>query len=599
MQNHARLRPRVRIGTLIGLCLTLLAAPASAQEAGYLDHDGLTDALRSLVDGNSSLARMSEIGRSAEGREIWLIEVANPDGTPVADRPAVLIAAQLEGSQHFGSMMALETLEYLLGEYASNPEVQAQLDRHVFYIVPRVNPDGAEAYFGETLIERRRNMRPYDDDNDARTDEDGGDDLNGDGYITVMRVPVAGGTYTTHADDPRFLVPNDPTEGTSGMYEVYWEGLDDDGDGFYNEDGVGGVDLNRNFQHVYPYWEADAGPHMVSEPESRALMDFTISHRNISAILTFGESDNLVTPISGQGRVASESTLDLIAFADESFDGIYDVGVVQTGFGFGFGFGRGGGPGGSGAGGGGGQRPAEVVNPQDREYFRTVSDAYKETTGLTGTLQTRAPEGAFFQYGYFQFGVPSFSTPGWGVTEGSVEGGDAGIVEAVEAMGGNAFVDWTPFDHPTLGAVEIGGFVPYAASVPPVEHVEAMGAAHGAFATHLASLLPEVVIASTEVTDHGGGIFEISVEVENRGFFPTSTRHGVVSGSVDAVLVQLDHPTEDIVTGDAKSSTIAQLAGSGSREQFSWIIRGNPGAEVEILVRAQKGGRDTATVTLR
>ena len=87
----------------------------------------------------------------------------------------------------------------------------------------------------------------------------------------------------------------DPAKGESGGWALYIEGVDNDGDGFYNEDGPGGVDINRNFMHQYPYFAADAGRYMASEAETRALLDYVLQHRNIAAILAFGESDNLIT----------------------------------------------------------------------------------------------------------------------------------------------------------------------------------------------------------------------------------------------------------------------------------------------------------------
>jgi hypothetical protein len=112
-------------------------------------------------------------------------------------------------------------------------------------------------------------------------------------------------------------------------------------------------------------------------------------------------------------------------------------------------------------------------------------------------------------------------------------------------------------------------------------------------------MLPRVRIADTEVTDHGGGVFTVSVEIENTGYFPTSLQHGVVSRSVQPTMVQIQVPPEALLTGDAKSSTVQQLEGSGARARFAWVIRGRQGASVEIRVRSQKGGTETATVTLR
>jgi hypothetical protein len=601
-----------------------LVAPGGAlrgQATSYLDFDGLTRELRSLVDG-SNLATMRSLGTSREGREIWLVEIRNPSGTPVDTRPGLLIVGNLEGDHLVGSALALETIRYLIDQNGG----EANLDEQVVYVVPRLNPDGAEAMFAAVHHARRGNARPYDDDNDGRIDEDPPEDLNGDGFITVMRVPDPSGDYIIHPDDARLMKRADAGEGESGAYTLYREGRDSDGDGFLNEDGAGGVDLNRNFQHAYPYYERDAGPHMVSESEARALMDFVVAQRNIGAILTFGHSDNLVTAPNASGGLAGPKILDLPAFADASNADVFDKGVFRT-------QGRGFGGGGFGGGGGGqprlrgaqpgrdndpnsGRRPATTVNRQDVQYFEAVSEAYGEITGITRVGINREAEGAFFQYGYFQFGVPSFSTQGWGLPEpesdeqgagegrggrggGGADGTDAAVLAALEGAGIDAFVDWTPFDHPDLGDVEIGGFRMPAVMNPPGAELPELGRAHGEFAARLTSMLPRVRIADTEVTDHGGGVFTVSVEIENTGYFPTSLQHGVVSRSVQPTMVQIQVPPEALLTGDAKSSTVQQLEGSGARARFAWVIRGRQGASVEIRVRSQKGGTETATVTLR
>jgi hypothetical protein len=415
-----------RARRLAAVLIMSLALPglAQAQATSYLDHDGLTRELRSIVNG-SSLASMESLGKTLGGRDIWMVQVGHSSGLPFNERPGILVVGNLEGDHLVGSHLALESIRYLV-QNASEEEVQSALRDGVFYFFPRLNPDGAEAMFARVKFDRRTNDRPVDDDNDGRLNEDGPRDLNGDGFITVMRVPDPSGPYMIDPDEPRLMKRADPSKGESGLYSLYWEGTDQDGDGFIGEDGPGGVDLNRNFQHEYPYWQADAGPHMVSEPESRALMDFTIAHRNIALILTFGHSDNLVTPPDSRGALAAASVLDLPAFAQASNADVFSQGVVQVAGGFGRGgFGGGGGfmPGGAprlrGAQPGrdndpaSGTRPVTTVATQDLEYFQAISRAYRSTTAIENVLTHRTPEGAFFQYGYFQYGVPSFSTPGW------------------------------------------------------------------------------------------------------------------------------------------------------------------------------------------
>ncbi|MEO5568605.1 MAG: M14 family metallopeptidase [Gemmatimonadaceae bacterium] len=596
------------------LAFACVAVSATAQaQTSYLDHAALTRELRSLV-GSSRAATMTSLGTTLGNRDIWVIEIANPGGKPAADRPAVLVVGNLEGDHLVGSSHALETVRYLMTN-AANPAVKQVLDNQVVYVFPRLNPDGAEASFATVKSDRRGNSRPYDDDNDGRTDEDGPDDLNGDGLITVMRVKDPAGEFMIDPLDARLMKRADVAKGETGGYKLYWEGIDNDGDGFLNEDGTGGVDLNRNFQHDYPYFDADAGPHMVSERESRALMDFMLTHRNIGAILTFGHSDNLVTAPDATGRMAAPTPLTLPSLADASNATIFATGMLpsaQQGF-------FGGPPPTRGAQPGAdnnpasGRRPDTTVNRADIEYFKAVSDAYKTITGIRTIAPQRRARGAFFQWGYYHFGVPSFSTPGWSLPAAAAPvapaptptpappaaTGDVAVLRALDAAGVNAFAPWAPFQHATLRDAEIGGFRPYTTTNAPTKDLADLGRKHGEFVVKLASMLPRVRIATTDVKAHGGNLFTVTVDVENTGFFPASLQHGVVAGAVKPTLVQIQVPSEDIVTGSPKSVTIPRLTGSNSRQRITWVIRGQPNASVVITTRAEKGGTDSATVVLR
>jgi hypothetical protein len=612
---------------LLLLSLLAPAAPLQGQAASYLNHDGLTRELRSLTNGSNNRATLRSLGRSPGGRDVWLVTVGAPGGAPLDTRPALLVVGNLSGDHLLGSTLALETIRFLLAGGDSAARADSVLAQRVVYVIPRLNPDGAEAGVS-------RNARPYDDDNDGRLDEDPPEDLNGDGLITVMRVPTPGGAFLVHPHDARLMKRADRAKGESGGYTLYLEGRDSDGDGFVNEDGVGGVDLDRNFQHAYPYWERDAGPHMVSEPESRALMDFMIAHRNVAAILTYGHSDNLVVPPDNRGNLADARVLDLPAMALATFDSIWTKGVFGAEQPGGFG-----GFGGFGGGGDGlqlrgaqpgndnnpasGRRPDTTVAAPDRTYFEAVSEAYKSLTGITRLATNRRAEGAFFQFGYYQFGVPSVETPGWSPFPADTTGGRAGgrtgrggaaapatpggpavgpdstVLVALDSAGIDAFVPWTAFTHPDLGAVEIGGFRPNATVNPPADRLAALGRSHAAFAVRLAGMLPRLRIVRADVTAHGGGVFTVTVEVENAGLFPTSLRHAIVARSVQPTTIQIQVPPDAVLTGDPKTTTTERIEGSGGRFRARWVIRGTPGATVEIRARAEKGGSTSTTVTLR
>lgn len=623
LRNERHRRSQMRGLSLAAGLLLLSPGFQGSGTDGYHTYDEMTASLRSMVRAHSDIATMSSLGNTLEGRDIWVVEIANRSGTPVEDRPALLITATLEGDHLVGSELAVHTVEYLLTNYATDPEVKDRIDNHVFYVFPRVNPDAAELRFADVLSDRRTNAKPYDGDNDGRIDEDGPEDLNGDGLITLMRVADAAGELVDHPDDARLLKEAEAFKGESGAYKLYWEGIDNDGDGFYNEDGPGGVDINRNYQHEYPAYEKDAGLHMVSELESRALMDFVLSHRNIAMTLNFGESDNLASALTSSGALAPSAPISLWDWADESFSAADTIGTIPERRPRGRFGSRGQGDEAQGARVRPGDRvPSTTVIGSDLEYYKAIGERYREITGVDNVASTRAPKGAFFDYAYFQYGVPSFSTTGWGVPasadEGETErsgagsrperrgrdeapdaGADLSVLQWMDAEGIDGFVDWVEFQHPTLGAVELGGFRPYAVNNPPASQLAALGESHAEFAVYLTSLFARVSIASTEVTNHGGGVFKIEAKIENTGYLPTATAQGVLSRSVKPTMVQLDVPPEDFLTGAAKTSFFQALDGSGAQQRYVWVIRGSEGARVELKVKSQKGGSDTATITLR
>jgi Zinc carboxypeptidase len=447
---------RRRAGLLVLAVLLVFAmAPQAADSAKYHSYQELTAALNTAVAAHKDIARIVSIGRSREGRDLWAVEIANPAGTPVEQRPALLVAANFEGDHVIGSELALSTIEYLLAGYATDPAIKQRIDTQAFYVLPRVNPDSAEAMFAAVKAWRRTNAVAFDDDNDGRTDEDGPEDLNRDGVITAMRVKDPKGPYMIDSADPRLMKKADPARGEQGGYAIYREGTDKDNDGFIAEDGPGGADINRNFMHQYPYFQPDAGRYMASEAETRAVLDYVIKHRNIAAILTYGESDNLIVSPSRRGDLGPASPIALAEFADQSVAGARRTGMISDPAG-GFG-GRGagmmganeydmpaGGRGGAQAQtgrGGPGRTAATTINAADIEYYTAIGEKYRELTGIRNTPAARTPAGAFFEYGYYQYGVPSFSTPGWGLTPRSAPTTAPNAADPSDAeAGGGPFV---------------------------------------------------------------------------------------------------------------------------------------------------------------
>jgi hypothetical protein len=555
--------------------------------------------------------------------------------------------ANLAADQVAGSTLALGIARALLT--SSDESVRRQLATSVFYVVPRLDADGTEAVFAPLQAPRRGNVTPFDDDNDGRLDEDPPEDLNGDGLITVMRVQDPAGPFAPARDDPRLMKRADAQKGEAGGWAVYWEGVDNDGDGFLNEDGVGGVELDRNFPHLYPAYTAGAGRHMVSEEESRALLDYVLARRNIAAVVTFGATDTLVGgPLVGGGNGQTPATMDLAAFADTATTAALAVGIArdippvpyQPGGIFDDAFDqpspRPPAPPSNAT------RPATSIETSDMEVFRHVSDRYRDITGIRQLPPTRRAAGAFHEWAYFQFGIPGFSTPGAAISAApasapstasgaaagkptspapagspaeaataatppasaplqpaSSEGGpgadDGRWLSLLSGVRPDAFVGWTPFRHPTLGAVEIGGWRPFA-TVPPPSAVAPLVEPHVRFLVELSTFVPRVAVASLTATRLGGGLYRIRADVENRGRWPTALQHAITARAVKPVLVAIDVAPAAIVSGAAKHQFFPTLAGSGRRERVEWIVRAGAGQSVTVRVVAQKGGTATQAV---
>lgn len=653
--NYPSIRSGIRslwLTLFLAALVTSWSTGLQAQDA-YLEFSKLTLASKALVKQNKEIMKLESIGQSAQGRDIWLLTLAKAGNTPINERPGILVAGNFEGDHLIGSSLTLAAAEYMANAYQDDELVKKGVDNFVFYFLPRLNPDGAEAMFGDVVKNKRTNNRPYDGDNDGRMDEDGPDDLNGDGIITYMRVKDPDGEYMIDPDEPGLMKKADPAKGETGSWSVYWEGIDDDKDGFYNEDPVGGVDINRNFMHAYPYYKDDAGPHMVSEPEVRALLDWILINKNIAMVLTFGESDNLITPPNSKGQLSSDRGLDLTKFADASYAGASKVGMMSSFGGRRYsremmmymmgGFNRQGSTQSSGR----SQRPARkaatTFNTADLDYFNKVSEKYKELTGIKTRPVLRNPEGAFFQYAYFQYGIPAFSTPGWGIDTpedttkaersrrrpgggqaeaaiapsprgmmgaramgagrgaggASASGVDKELIKYLKATNPEAIIEWTSFDHPELGEVEIGGYCPMAIANPAPDALSDLGKAHGEFIAWLATLHADVEIVKTEVVDHGDGLFRIKAEIANNGFLPTATRHGVTARSVAPTMVQLDIDPKEILAGNSKTNFFQSLEGSGNRQKYEWLIKGKKGDTMTLKVVSQKAGRDQVTIELK
>ena len=221
-------------------------APEPAFDRFY-GYDELTEILQGWADEGPELCALESIGKSHEGRDIWLATITNTETGPALEKPALLIEANIHAVEVTGATAALHLINRLLSEYGSDERVTRALDTRAFYVVPRLNPDGAELALAERPRFIRSSTRPWPlvEELDGLYEED----LDGDGRILMMRVRDPNGSWRAHPEEPRLMVRRDPDEEGGEYFRMLWEGR------IRNYDGVTikiappleGLDLNRNF----------------------------------------------------------------------------------------------------------------------------------------------------------------------------------------------------------------------------------------------------------------------------------------------------------------------------------------------------------------
>ena len=553
----------------------------------FYDYGEMVAAIRKLEAAHPGWIEMRSLGKSVEGRDLWLVVLNDPEGAPHRDKPAMYIDANVHGNEIQGTEVTLYTMWYLLENRDRLPEIGSLLRRVAFYFVPTVNPDGRNAWFHRpsTPHTPRSGLRPVDDDRDGQADEDGPDDLDGDGSITNMRKKVeSGGTHRLDPDDPRRLVPIKP--GEHGDYlRLGWEGIDNDGDGEINEDGPGGYDMNRNFPGDWqPHWiQWGAGPYPLCFPETRAVAEFVIDHPNIAAGQSYHNTGGMILRGPGHASLGKYPRGDVTVFDRLGHDG-------------------------------------ERIIPH-YDYKVLYADLYPV-------------RGGFVTWMYEGLGIFCFTNELWSSTQyygESPKGGapddraDAHSRRRSERMKfsdevefGRHFKEWTPYRHPFYGDIEIGGLTRASRRVPPVFMLEELCHRNMAFTLLHAREMPELSIAEPELTDLGGGLLRVRAEVRNLRLIPSISgmakkmRTGLpdffeieVSGGVISGGGLLFGPRlrERVKSQEHRPQRLRVENGVGSHGvlRAEWIIsrRSTQDLEIRLTYRSQKGGTVNRRVCAR
>jgi hypothetical protein len=560
------------------------------------DYPELTEILKKLVAGHPELLSLRSIGRSTEGRELWCVTINNPETGGDRSKPAMYVDGNIHGNEIQGGEAALYLIWYLAENRERVESLRRLTDEKVFYVVPTINPDGRAFWFNgpNTTHSSRSGKSPLDDDRDGQADEDGYDDLNGDGQITQMRRKDPNGPFKVSPEDPRLLVRIQPGDEVHGdRYDLLGvEGIDNDGDGQVNEDPPGGYDLNRNWPADWQPDEAQpgAGDYPLCWPETRAVAAFLIDHPNVAGVQAFHNAAGMI--LRGPGHPSRQAEYPR---EDEAVAG--EIGRV-----------------------------GERMLPHYRSLV-IHRDLYHV-------------HGGFIGWTYEHLGIFSFTNELWnndqllGRTPPDAGSPGQTLARAVGAtdqadqlfandrlLFGSQFLPWTKVKHPRYGDIEVGGFVKQSQRVPPSFLIEELCHRNAAFVVYHAEQMPRLEWDAVQVQRLGGpsaggdgaAVFSVTASVRNTRSIPTRARQAAnrklglpdrfeISGAGltvagGGILNDPDTGAMDLV--EHQPARIAVEAGvrGGSVARVRWFVRGK--GPFTVTFQAQKGGTLSRTLELR
>lgn len=511
------------------------------------------------------LTNLYSIGETLEGTPLMVLEITNKRTGDAADKPAYYYDGNIHSGELTAAEVALYFAWYVLDNYGGDPRVTRLLDTRTLYVRPKFNPDGADVALN-TLHNPRSTPRPYDEDGDGLLDEDPPNDLDGDGFVTQMLVKNPNGMWKRSADDRRLLVRRGVEDIDGEFFDIYSEGIDDDGDGEFNEDDVGGIDMNRNFPRNWglEFQQSGAGPYPLSEPETRATVEFMHAHRNITGVFHGHTSGGFLY------RLPSTTSWDNFDRADQNL-------IVE------------------------------------------LAEMYRTTTGQPVRPSYSDPRvhrhGTLISWSYWDYGVVGTVPEFWGGF-GRDYNGDGRIDELErlrwndEELNGEGFSDWTTYEHPQLGTVEIGGWrTRFTRQNPPPHLLEAEIRRYVPWMLWLAEVSPRVVIRDVAVSSIDG-FFKVSAAVENEGYLPTNITQRALDAQLAVPVRAIVHLTDvELVAGSTRTD-LGHLLGTrdtqrgastaGARRTIDYVVRVTGiSPRMSLEVRSEKGGVSRREVRLR
>lgn len=551
----------------------------------YYRYAELTALLHRWAEDHPGLLSTEKFGESLEGRDLWALTLTDRSTGAPEEKPAYFVDANIHASEVTGVATILWLINYVLTNAETDEAIRRLLAETTIYLVPAVNVDAMNLMLTGDQFYFRSSKRafPHKEQQDGLVEKD----IDGDGTLVTMRIKDPAGLWTPSSHEPRIMRRRGPDEFGGDYYFLLPEGEIQNWDGatIPIAPSLHGLDANRNFPADWePFWvQNGAGAYPLSEPETKALADFLIAHPNIHGSQHFHTFSGCILRPPTAYPTADMPLLDRSAFI-----AIGKMGEEETGY--------------------------PCIGIYD-------DFAYDKKKALKGGL---------LDWVYEQLGVLPFSTELWSLTakagikvddfieffKNRSEEVDAAMLHVLDReVGGEGFREWTPFEHPQLGPVEIGGWHrTFTWANPPGPMLEEVTSGNARFVLRAAQTGPRLEIRDATAEKLGEGVYKVSVVVHNTGFLPTYVSDKAKSAGVGKPVEMTIALTDEaeLVTGkpkfdlghlDGRANTLGQMSFNNSfsvlnRAKAEWVVRQPAGSTVTVTAAAAKAGTVRSEIAL-
>lgn len=553
----------------------------------YYRYDELSTILHGFAEEYPGLVQLESLGKSFEGRDIWLVKVTNFESGPDKEKPALWVDGNIHASEVSPSSACLYLINKLVTNYDTDPEFAYLLNTRAFYICPRVNPDGAELALADKPRIIRSSTRPYPY-NDEPLAGLQWEDVDGDGRMLQMRIPDPNGPWKAHPDEPRLMVRRDPTEREGDFYRILPEGTLLNFDGYTIEPRPvkEGLDLNRNFSADWrpDHEQSGAGPFPASEPETYAIMRFIADHNNITSGITFHTfSGVLLRPFSAKpdDKFPAEDLWTYKKIGEKGTDitGYPNVSVYHD----------------------------FLYHPNSYTYGDFDSWLYEQRGVFGWTVEIWSARQ--------QAGLKDYKFIDW-YREHDLEDDLKLLKWNDEVMEGKAYIEWYPFEHPQLGTVELGGWdMLYAWRNPPTHLLEKEIEPLADWAIWHLQISPRLELLDVALYRLGNNHFQVRLVVHNTGWLPTYvTKHAVKTKRSRGVVFEIQLPEGAVLQTGKARELLGELEGraytpsaltpwssggfTNDRAKFEWVVHAPEGGEATLIAHHDRAGFVRTTIML-